>query len=157
VRQAWGRYLFDQGMEWRWAGRNREAVAYYKETLRIDPGHADAWVHVGNVRFEEGHVREALPLYMRAEAAALERTIGDPDQYERPFWLDVDSRPFMRALHGQGLCYYRLGRTQEAQRVFERMYKLNPNDNQGVRFLLHDLKEGLTWEQSVKKDQERFP
>jgi tetratricopeptide (TPR) repeat protein len=114
-------------------------------------------VHIGNVRSEEGHVREALLLYKRAEAAALERTIGDPDRYERPFWLDVDSRPFMRALHGQGLCYYQLGRTQEALQVFERMYRLNPNDNQGVRFLLEDLEEGLTWEQMVKREDERFP
>lgn len=157
VRQAWGRYLFDQGMEWRWAGYDREAEAYYKETLRLDPGHADAWVHVGNIRLDEGHVREALPLYERAEAAALERTIGDPDQYPMPYWGDLDSRPFMRALHGQGLCFYRLGRTQEARQVFERMLELNPNDNQGARFLLHDLKEGLTWEQSVKREEERFP
>jgi tetratricopeptide (TPR) repeat protein len=157
VRQAWGRYLFDQGMEWRWAGYDREAEAYYKETLRLDPGHADAWVHVGNIRFEDGHLCEALPLYERGEAAALERTIGDPDRYGAPYWLDLDSRPYMRALHGRGLCLYRLGRVDEAGQVFERMLELNPNDNQGVRFLLSDLKEGLTWEQSVKRDEERFP
>jgi tetratricopeptide (TPR) repeat protein len=154
VRQAWGRYLFDRGMEWRWAGHDREAVAYYKETLRLDPGHADAWVHVGNVRFEEGYVRQALSLYERGEAAALERMIGDPGQYVGPFWGDVDSRPYMRALHGQGLCYYRLGRLEEASRAFKRMLELNPNDNQGARFLLRDMEDGLTWEQRVEKENE---
>jgi len=31
--------------------------------------------------------------------------------------------------------------------------KLNPHDNQGVRFLLHDLDEGLSWEESVARDE----
>jgi hypothetical protein len=34
--------------------------------------------------------------------------------------------------------------------------ELNPNDNQGVRFLLHDLEEGLSWEESVARDEERL-
>jgi hypothetical protein len=30
--------------------------------------------------------------------------------------------------------------------------ELNPHDNQGVRFLLHDLDEGLSWEESAARD-----
>jgi hypothetical protein len=37
------------------------------------------------------------------------------------------------------------------------MLALNPNDNQGARFLLADLDEGLSWEESVKRDEERGP
>jgi hypothetical protein len=35
------------------------------------------------------------------------------------------------------------------------MLELNPHDNQGVRFLLHDLDEGLSWEESMARDEER--
>jgi len=59
----------------------------------------------------------------------------------------------MRALHGRGLCLWRLGRTDEARQVFAWMLELNPNDNQGVRFLLYDLDEGLSWEESVARDE----
>ena len=34
--------------------------------------------------------------------------------------------------------------------------ELNPHDNQGVRFLLHDLDEGLSWEESLVRDKERM-
>ncbi|TEU10076.1 MAG: hypothetical protein E3J21_27320 [Anaerolineales bacterium] len=155
ARRAWGAYLFDRGMDHLWKGWPLAAEAYYKEALRLDPGHADAWVHVGNRRFEEDWVTEALPLYERGQAAAEERIIGDPARYPAPFWLDVDSRPFMRALHGRGLCLWRLGRIDEARQVFAWMLELNPNDNQGVRFLLHDLDEGLSWEESAARDEER--
>jgi tetratricopeptide (TPR) repeat protein len=155
ARQAWGAYLFDRGMDHLWVGWPLQAEAYYKEALRLDPDHADAWVHLGNQRFEEDRVVEALSLYERGQAAAEARTIGDPDQYTSAFWGDVDSRPFMRALHGRGLCLWRLGRTDEARQVFVRMLELNPNDNQGARFLLADLDEGLSWEESGAEEENR--
>jgi hypothetical protein len=104
-RRAWAEYLFDQGMECRWAGWQLEAEAYYREALCMDAGHADAWVHLGNLGVDAGQGDDALACYERGEAAALARTIGDPDTCARPFWLDLDSRPYLRALHGKGCCY----------------------------------------------------
>ena len=153
-RRAWGEYLFDQGMEYRWAGRDRMAEAYYRAALMVDPGHADAWVHVGNIRLDEDLLEEALQNYLTAEASALERAIGDPATYEGPFWLDLDSRPYMRALHGKGLALWRLARSAEAAAVFRQQLALNPNDNQGVRFLLPDLEAGLSWEESAARFEE---
>ena len=111
-------------------------------------------MHLGNISVEEGHVTDALALYERGEAAALARTIGDPSTYEGPFWLDLDSRPYLRALHGKGCCYWRLGRTAEARRVFARMLRLNPNDNQGARFLLAGLDRGRTWEEEIAEEEQ---
>jgi tetratricopeptide (TPR) repeat protein len=153
-RQAWGKYLFDRGMDYRWANRNVSAEAYYREALWIDPGHADAWVHLGNIRFDEGQVLEALAHYERGQAEAEARTIGDPSRYPSVFWGDLRSRPFMRALHGRGLCLWRLGQVDEARQVFSWMLELNPNDNQGARFLLHDLNEGLSWEEGTAQEEE---
>jgi hypothetical protein len=61
----------------------------------------------------------------------------------------------MWTLHGRGLCLWRLGRPDEARRVFAWMLELNPHDNQGVRFLLYDLNEGLSWEEGVAQDEGR--
>jgi len=36
-----------------------------------------------------------------------------------------------------------------------KLLELNPNDNQGVRFLLRDLDEGLSWEESMARDEAR--
>jgi hypothetical protein len=57
----------------------------------------------------------------------------------------------MRALDGRGLCLLRLGQVEEARQVFAWMLALNRNDNQGVRFLLSDLDEGLSWEEEREK------
>jgi hypothetical protein len=60
----------------------------------------------------------------------------------------------MRALHGQGLCLWRLGQVDEARQVLTWMLELNPNDNQGVCFLLSDIDEGFGWEESAEKVEE---
>jgi tetratricopeptide (TPR) repeat protein len=52
----------------------------------------------------------------------------------------------LRCLHGFGLCLWRLGRFEEAERVFDRILRLNPSDNQGVRFLIDKVRAKTAWE-----------
>ena len=63
-------------------------------------------------------------------------------------WGHIDNRPFLRCMKGYGLCLWRLGRFDEAERVFEKMLWLNPSDNQGVRFLLEDVRARKAWEEN---------
>jgi hypothetical protein len=37
-------------------------------------------------------------------------------------WGLIDNRPYLRCLHGKGLCLWRLGRVQEAAAVFHKQY-----------------------------------
>ena len=61
-------------------------------------------------------------------------------------WGYVDNRPFLRCVHGYGLYLWRLGRFDEAERIFDLMLWLNPSDNQGVRFLIDGVRKGTAWE-----------
>lgn len=60
-------------------------------------------------------------------------------------WGHLYNRPFLRALHGHGLSLWRLGRTEEARTVLERMLFLDPADSQGVRFCWDDIRSGRPW------------
>ena len=51
-------------------------------------------------------------------------------------------------MNGFGLCLWRLGRFEEAGRVFDRMLWLNPSDNHGVRFLINHVRAKAPWEGS---------
>ena len=61
-------------------------------------------------------------------------------------WGWIDNRPFLRCMHGYGLCLWRLGKMTEAASVFERMLWLNPSDNRGERFNLQWVLEGREWQ-----------
>jgi hypothetical protein len=51
-------------------------------------------------------------------------------------------------MNGFGLCLWRLSRFEEAENIFKRMLWLNPSDNQGVRFLVEDVRAGAAWQSS---------
>src|SRR5207247_10208904 len=103
----------------------------------------DAHAHLGSLTFE------SLPkAAIRHFAAGLR--IGElslPADFDGLLsWGHVDNRPFLRCLHGYGLCLWRLGRLAEAAAVFEALLWLNPTDNQGARELVEPARAGVRWE-----------
>ena len=70
-------------------------------------------------------------------------------------WGGIDNRPFLRCLSGYGLCLWRLQRFAEAEQVFGRMLRLNPSDNQGVRFLLTEVRAKKAWQDPTIPGGER--
>lgn len=58
------------------------------------------------------------------------------EEYAGHFWGFLETRPYMRARAGLAAALWRLGRHQEAIGHYQAMLKLNPNDNQGIRYVL---------------------
>jgi len=54
-------------------------------------------------------------------------------------------------MRGNGLCLWRLGRFEEAERIFEQILWMNPSDNQGVRFLGDEVKGKTAWNDRENK------
>ena len=67
------------------------------------------------------------------------------------YWSDLSTRPYMRAMHELAVTLWRRSLTQDrhdAVDVAKRMLRLNPNDNQGIRFLLwHWMPEMGLWDE----------
>lgn len=112
------------------------------DALLIDLRCIDAHVHLGHQLFDSSPDK-AITHYEIAIAIG-ELSLGDAFRGILP-WGCLGNRPFLRALHGYGLCLWRAGRTDEARVVFERMLALNPADNQGVRICWNDIKQGRAW------------
>jgi hypothetical protein len=125
------------------AGYRREAREMLREMLTQDQRCIDAHAHLGNLVFDRNPAG-ALVHYQTGTAVG-ERAL--PPRYSGLLsWGLVDNRPFLRSLHGMGLCLWRLGRAREAQTVFHTMLWLNPSDAQGARFNLQCVRAGLAWE-----------
>lgn len=52
------------------------------------------------------------------------------------FWGYLETRPFMRALAGLSECLWKNELRQEAIENYKELLRLNPNDNQGIRYIL---------------------
>jgi hypothetical protein len=126
------------------AGDHEEAQKILMELCQADLRCLDAHAHLGNFVFDH-RPQEAIRHY------AVGVRIGELS-IARDFdgllpWGHIDNRPFLRCMHGFGLCLWRLGRFEEAGRVFDRMLWLNPSDNPGVRFLIGAVRARMAWEE----------
>jgi tetratricopeptide (TPR) repeat protein len=134
-------------------------IALAEEALLTSPLCADAYLMMADDDADTEDERFAL---LQAAVAAGEdamKLLGyekDAGQY----WGIIETRPFMRALHALGLEHMVRKELHLAQKLFERMLKLNPNDNQGVRYILLDvllqLGKGKDAAKLHKKYQEEY-
>ncbi len=62
-------------------------------------------------------------------------------------WSWPGNQPFLRCLHGYGLCLWRLKRFDEALPALERLLRLDPADHQGVRAILDAVQRRQPWEE----------
>ena len=125
------------------AGDYSGAYKILMELLESDSRCLDAHCHLGNLAFD--HRPELAIKHYEVGVRIGELSLGKQFNGVLPWGL-IDNRPFLRCLHGYGLCVWRLGQFEEAERIFERMLWLNPSDNQGARFLLNSIKDRKEWE-----------
>ena len=126
-------------------GEYLEAEKILMELCQSDLRCLDAHTHLGNLVFDR-RPKDAIRHY-EVGLRIGELSLGPEFDAVLPWGL-IDNRPFLRCMHGYGLCLWRLGRFDEAEHVFDRILWLNPTDNQGVRFLIEDVRAGRTWEES---------
>jgi len=109
-------------------------IAELKAVVTDSPEFIDGHAHLGHALLASGKTRAALSSYERGIAVG-EAAI--PLDYSGTLsWYELDNRPFLRALHGAALAQLRLKKRKAGLTLMERMLSLNPDDNQGVRYLL---------------------
>lgn len=119
------------------AATRRERIKLAKQALAISQDCADAYVLLAE---EAATTPVEAHRYYELGVAAGERAIGaEFDTLIGHFWGVTDTRPYMRARAGLGDTLWLLGKREEAIGHYQEMLRLNPRDNQGVRYTL------LTW------------
>lgn len=118
-----------------WEQRSRaRRVALARKALETSADCADAYVLLAE---EAATPEEACGLFAEGHQAG-ERVLGRAAFRDHAgyFWGLVETRPYMRARLGLATCLFQLGRHEEAVAHYRELLRLNPGDNQGVRYLL---------------------
>lgn len=120
------------------AKTKKKRVALAKKALDISPKCADAYSILAEETAKSPE--EALVLYQKGVKAG-EGALGKKafQEYEGSFWGFLETRPYMRARAGLAHCLWEVGKGDEAVEHYQDMLRLNPNDNQGIRYVLMTL------------------
>jgi tetratricopeptide (TPR) repeat protein len=113
---------------------SRSRIALARKALGISPLCADAYVLLAE---EARSIEEARDTYAKGVEAG-ELALGPEGfkQYAGHFWGFLETRPYMRARAGLAGTLLKLGDVDGALSHYRDMLKLNPNDNQGIRYIL---------------------
>lgn len=119
-----------------WESPNpRGRIRLARRALEICPDCADAYVLLAEETARTP--KQAAELYAQGVAAG-ERALG-PQRFAEAvgaFWGIVETRPYMQARFGLATTLWEQGRHKEATAHAWEMLRLNPSDNQGVRYVL---------------------
>jgi tetratricopeptide (TPR) repeat protein len=104
----------------------------------------DPYLQLADILLEDGKTQYASALAREAYERALS-IIADADGKwpERMPWSWLENRHILRALFGYADMIWHDGQTQEALEIYRKILKMNPNDNQGVRYSILALRLGL--------------
>ena len=118
-----------------WEATGPRRVQLARRALEVSADCADAYVMLAEET--AGSVAEALALYAQGVAAG-ERALGEAAFTDGVghFWGIVETRPYMRARLGLAQCLWAQGQYSEAIAHYQELLRLNPGDNQGVRYVL---------------------
>lgn len=121
------------------SGDVQQITKLCQQALEIYPDCCDA---IGLLADVQPMMLKDYVVAKRHAAAAGRRDLGELyiKQNKGHFWSDIDTRPYMRALASLADALLEWGQPKhvdEAITIYEQMLELNPNDNQGVRDMLH--------------------
>ena len=124
------------------AGDGRAAERLLMHTLHRDLRCIDAHAHLGNLRFP--HTPDLAIVHYDLGRRIAELSF-EPGFDGVLLWGNINNRPYLRCLHGYGLCLWRAERWADAEAVFERILSLDPPDNQGIRFCWDEVRRRVPW------------
>jgi tetratricopeptide (TPR) repeat protein len=125
----------------------KRRVDLAREALAISPDCADAYVLLAQEAASS--LADAIDLNRKGVEAG-ERALGKRafEEDVGHFWGLLETRPYMRARQGLAQCLWQAGQRDDAIAHYHDMLRLNPNDNQGVRYAL------ATWLLDLGRDDD---
>jgi len=120
-----------------WDAYGKKRIKLARRALKISEDCADAYVLLAEEAARTPE--EAGELYEKGVEAG-ERALGEEifEEGVGHFWGILETRPYMRARAGLAQVLWFMGKRDEAIEHLQEMLRLNPGDNQGLRYTLFD-------------------
>jgi tetratricopeptide (TPR) repeat protein len=107
-------------------------TACLRKAIEQDSDCVLARIELADADYQAGRWSECRRGYQEVIDREARRWRGEsPD-----WWEDTETRPYLRALYGRAMTEWHGGRFAETARDLRNILRLNPRDNQGVRFLI---------------------
>ena len=105
-----------------------------KQSLKLDPNCLMAYQYLGQ---HQNDIKKAIGHYKKGVTIGSKLFGGEfEEENEGHFWLIHETRPYMSCMFHLAECYFYNRQAHKAIELAEQILRLNPNDNQGIRYNL---------------------
>jgi tetratricopeptide (TPR) repeat protein len=144
-RDIW-RHYYD-GMDAVREKRLKDAEARFREIIQLNPNFPGSYEGLAAIAMAERN----RPMTRKLTEIAYEKVQAAYPRWPRRLsWAEIENRPILRIIQMRALLDHGDGNLEEAEQLYRLLLKLNPSDNQGIRYLLKDLKAGLSPDKIAK-------
>ncbi len=128
---------FHEAQDHYYMGELDRAKQILKKIISDDPHFIDGLTLLGDLMLTMGNQKKGFEYHRKAVEVG-EKII--PESFEGKIqWGFLENRPFLRALYSHAYDLLTQQQLQKSIKKFEEILQYNPNDNQGVRWLIGDL------------------
>lgn len=119
----------------------KQALGLLKKALVIDPDSVQTLLGIAEVCHTENDRKKAYGWIQKAYKRIKNEF---PVWPEKMPWGDIDNRAYLRVIAHQADFLCDEGEKDDGLALYKLLLKLNPNDNQGIRYLVAGIHAGLT-------------
>jgi len=142
----------------------KKAKRIFEKAMKLNRDNADAYNGLGFLflwqteNFDDAEEMYKVALVKAAKQLGHESVdeVYKCDVCKDSMWKAAETRPFMRALEGLGWAYFKQDNLEAALETFNIMLRLNPDDNQGARYMIGSILLKLGMVEEAIRFYERF-
>lgn len=139
-------YYYD-AMDFISCGDLDKAIRLLKKALDIDEYYVAAYIGLSIAYFHKDNKKKEREYTEKAFAETKRKFSKWPDKM---IWAELDNREYLRAIEQKASLLWQDNNKKEAEELYRLLLKLNPNDNQGIRYILAGFYAGLSEEEIDK-------
>ncbi len=136
-RDEWECYY--DGMEAVSDGNFKAARKLFQECLERKPGFVGGYEGLMAIAALTGKKAQEVEFSDLAYAAVKKKF---PKWPRRMLWGEIENRPYMRVLSHKAAMHHERKEYKSAEEIYRLLLRLNPSDNQGVRYLIAAMFSG---------------
>jgi len=118
------------------------AKEFLERAIKIDPDFVAGYVGLTEV-YKNFEPDDRIEEYTELAWQKTLKKFPDWPPLEKISWGNIEDRQYFRAICNKAILHHKKGEKEEAEKLYRLLLKLNPNDNQGIRYLLSALFRGL--------------
>ncbi len=118
-----------------------------RELIEEDPYYLETYIFLAEIMENEGNVKEAERILLEGYEKAMELIGSGGKLPSRVPWKYPTNRHILKLLTEVGIMFWELGELDKSLEILKMVYKLNPTDEQGVRYYILGILENLDFEE----------